>query len=65
MWSFGLHQNFQGGSGPGVTYSEALQGWISKLGEYSKTFFVIAESFDLLANKNPPWAVYPIFMSAT
>ena len=53
-----------GSSGPGGTDSEALHGWLLKLGDDSKRLCTSVEIFvDWLANGSPPWAAYRAFMS--
>ena len=57
-------QKLLGGSGPGGTDSEALQGWILKLCEARKILCNSVETFiDWLANGSPPWAAYRAFIS--
>ena len=54
-----------GGSGPGGTGSEALQGWLLKFGEDSTRLRTSVETFvDWLANRSPPWEAYHAFMHA-
>ena len=49
---------------PRGTDSEALQGWIIKIGEYSKILHTSVKKFvDWLSNKIPTWTAYHKFMS--
>ena len=60
-----IGRKLSGSAGPGGTYSEALQGWLLKFGDYSKKNRISVESFvDWLVNQNPPWAAYRAFMSS-
>ena len=53
-----------GGSVPGGTDSEALQGWLLKIWEYSTRLRTSMETFfEWLANGSPPWAAYRAFVS--
>ena len=57
-------QNISGGSGPGGTESEPLQGWLLKFVEDSKRLLTRVETLvEWLANKRPPYAAYCTFMS--
>ena len=57
-------QTLLGISGPGGTYSDALQGWLLKFGEDSTRLLSSVENFvNWLANESPPWAAYCVFMS--
>ena len=48
----------------GGTYSEALQGWIFKVGYDRKIISISVETLiKCLSNKIPPWAAYHAFMS--
>ena len=53
-----------GGSGPGGTESDVLQGCILKFGDDTTRLHTTVETFvDWLANEAPPWAAYCAFMS--
>ena len=57
-------RKLSGHSGPRDTESEALQGWLMKLGEDNKRLRIGVETFvDWLANGIPPWEAYRAFMS--
>ena len=63
MWLSWLHGNFQGAQGPVVLDSEALQGWLLKLGMTEKLRISVETFGDWLANQIPPWAAHQAFMS--
>ena len=53
-----------GGSGPGGTDSENLQGWLLQFGEYRKRLCTSVEIFiDWIANQILTWASYRTFIS--
>ena len=55
---------FLGRSGPGGTYTEALQGWLLKYGEDRNKLRISVKTFaGWLANQNPPWETYWGFIS--
>ena len=57
-------QKTSGRAGPSENDSEALQGWLLKIGDDIKKLCIGVENFmEWLANQIPPWAAYWSFMS--
>ena len=57
-------RKLSGSAGIGGMDSEALQFWLQKFGDTSKTLRIIVEYFaEWLANQSPPWDAYWVFIS--
>ena len=57
-------KKLSGSSGPGGMDLEALQGWILKFWEDSKTLCTRIDFFvNWMVNESSPWAAYRAFMS--